>query len=90
LLARRATTLADLDRLLIAVFCTAEDPPRESAGSARRGVTDAELVTLAVAQEILDSTPVQCGRSVKTAASARTSWPPRTRPRAQQSSQPRN
>jgi hypothetical protein len=44
--------LADLDRLLIAVFCTAEDPPPESAGNARRSVTDAELVTLTVAQQM--------------------------------------
>ena len=45
--------LADLDLLLIAVFCTADDLLPEKAGNARRGVTDAEVVTLCVAQAIL-------------------------------------
>jgi len=45
--------LADLDLLLIAVFCTADDllPCRKK--NARRSVTDAEVVTLCVAQAVL-------------------------------------
>jgi len=44
---------ADLDLLLIAVYCTADDllPPRP--GNARRRITDAEVVTLAVAQAMM-------------------------------------
>jgi hypothetical protein len=42
--------LADLDLLLIAVFCTADDLPPEPAKNAGRILTDAEVVTLAVAQ----------------------------------------
>jgi hypothetical protein len=45
--------LADLDLLLIAVFCTADDLLPESVRNIRRSVTDAEVVTLAVAQEML-------------------------------------
>jgi metal-sulfur cluster biosynthetic enzyme len=44
-----ATMLADLDLLLTAVFCTADDLLPEKAKNARRSVTDAEVVTLAVA-----------------------------------------
>lgn len=46
--------LADLDLLLIAVFCTADDllPCRKK--NARRSVTDAEVVTLAVAQAVMN------------------------------------
>lgn len=46
--------LADLDLLLIAVFATADDLLPARAKNARRSVTDAEVVTLAVAQAILD------------------------------------
>src|SRR3954463_6022558 len=45
--------LADLDLLLIAVFCTADDLLPERAENARRSVTDAEVVTLCVAQAIM-------------------------------------
>jgi hypothetical protein len=45
--------LADLDLLLTAVFCTADDLLPGKAGNARRRVTDAEVVTLCVAQAIL-------------------------------------
>src|SRR3954469_21108437 len=45
--------LADLDLLLIAVFCTADDLLPERAGNARRMITDAEVVTLCVAQALL-------------------------------------
>jgi hypothetical protein len=46
--------LADLDLLLTAVFATADDllPRREK--NARRSVTDAEVVTLAVAQAVMN------------------------------------
>jgi hypothetical protein len=46
--------LADLDLLLTAVFCTADDllPARQK--NPRRSVTDAEVVTLAVAQAVMD------------------------------------
>jgi hypothetical protein len=45
--------LADLDLLLIAVFCTADDLLPCRAGNARRRITDAEVVTLCVAQAIM-------------------------------------
>ena len=45
--------LADLDLLLIAVFCTADDLLPEAVKNARRILTDAEVVTLAVAQAIM-------------------------------------
>ena len=41
--------LADLDLLLTAVFCAADDLLPEKAKNARRSVTDAEVVTLATA-----------------------------------------
>jgi hypothetical protein len=46
--------LADLDLLLITVYCAADDLLPTSASNARRRVTDAEIVTLAVAQAVLD------------------------------------
>jgi hypothetical protein len=45
--------LADLDLLLIAVFCTADDLLPKRTENARRSVTDAEVVTLCVAQALL-------------------------------------
>jgi hypothetical protein len=45
--------LADLDLLLIAVFCAADDLLPKKPGNARRIVTDAEVVTLCVAQSIM-------------------------------------
>jgi hypothetical protein len=45
--------LADLELLLIAVFCTADDLLPERARNPRRSVTDAEVVTLCVAQAIM-------------------------------------
>ena len=45
--------LADLDLLLIAVFCAADDLLPERVKNARRSVTDAEVVTLCVAQAIM-------------------------------------
>jgi len=44
---------ADLDLLLIAVFCTADDLLPKPAENAKRILTDAEVVTLAVAQQLL-------------------------------------
>ncbi len=44
---------ADLDLLLTTVFCTADDLLPERAGNARRRITDAEVVTLCVAQAIM-------------------------------------
>ena len=44
---------ADLDTLCIAVYCTADDLLPEQPGNARRRVTDAEVVTLCVAQAIM-------------------------------------
>jgi transposase len=44
---------ADLDALCIAVYCTADDLLPAARANARRIVTDAELVTLAVAQAIM-------------------------------------
>lgn len=44
---------ADLDLLLTTVFCTADDLLPEPSGNARRRITDAEVVTLCVAQAIM-------------------------------------
>jgi len=46
--------LADLDLLLTAVFAAADDLLPERRMNARRSVTDAEVVTLAVAQAVMD------------------------------------
>jgi hypothetical protein len=45
--------LADLDLLLTSVFCTADDLLPEGKKNARRRLTDAEVVTLCVAQSIM-------------------------------------
>ena len=45
--------LADLDLLLLVVYCIADDFLPKRAGNARRRVTDAEIVTLCVAQAIM-------------------------------------
>lgn len=45
--------LADLDLLLTAVFCTADDLLPEKQKNARRSLTDAEVVTLCVAQAVM-------------------------------------
>src|SRR3954451_25489733 len=45
--------LADLDLLLTAVFCTADDLLPEGKKNTRRRLTDAEVVTLCVAQAIM-------------------------------------
>ncbi len=44
---------ADLDLLCTAVYCTADDLLPESVANARRRVTDAEVVALAVAQAVM-------------------------------------
>src|ERR1700678_582956 len=44
---------ADLDLLLIAVYCTADDFLPRRAGNARRKITDTEIVTLCVAQSMM-------------------------------------
>jgi hypothetical protein len=44
---------ADLDLLLTAVYVTADDLLPEKPGNAKRSVTDAEVVTLCVAQAIM-------------------------------------
>jgi Transposase DDE domain len=46
--------IADLDLLLTAVFVTADDLLPESGPNAMRSVTDAEVVTLAVAQAMMN------------------------------------
>ena len=48
--------LADLDLLLIAVFCAADDLLPKARNNAKRMVTDAEVVTLCVAQAIMGIT----------------------------------
>jgi hypothetical protein len=45
--------LADLDLLLTAVFCTADDLLPEGRRNARRSLTDAEVATLCVAQAVM-------------------------------------
>jgi hypothetical protein len=49
-----ATMLADLDLLLTALFATADDLLPEQTKNARRSVTDAEIVTLTVAQAVMN------------------------------------
>jgi len=46
--------LADLDLLLTAVFATADDLLPERRRNVRRSVTDAEVVTLVVAQAVMN------------------------------------
>jgi hypothetical protein len=46
--------LADLDLLLTAVFCTADDLLPEGRKNARRSLTDAEVATLCVAQAVMN------------------------------------
>jgi hypothetical protein len=48
-----ASMLADLDLLLTVVYCIADDFLPERAGNARRRITDAEIVTLCVAQAVM-------------------------------------
>src|SRR5512144_2018301 len=48
-----ASMLADLDLLLIAVFCAADDLLPKRPENARRIVTDAEVVTLCIAQAMM-------------------------------------
>jgi hypothetical protein len=45
--------VADLDLLLISVYCTADDLLPERPGNARRRLSDAEIVTLCVAQTLM-------------------------------------
>ncbi|MGO9955905.1 MAG: IS982 family transposase [Solirubrobacteraceae bacterium] len=45
--------LADLDLLLIVVYCIADDFLPARAGNARRKITDAEIISLCVAQAIM-------------------------------------
>jgi hypothetical protein len=45
--------VADLDLLLIAVYCMADDFLPKRAGNARRRITDAEVITLCIAQAML-------------------------------------
>ena len=59
--------LADLDLLLAAVFCTADDLLPEATKNARRILTDAEVVTLAVAEAIMGIS--SDARFIKTARS---------------------
>jgi len=44
---------ADLDTLCTVIYCTADDLLPETRANARRRITDAELVTLCVAQAIM-------------------------------------
>jgi hypothetical protein len=44
---------ADLDLLLIAVYCTVDDLLPERAANARRRISDAEVVTLCIAQAMM-------------------------------------
>ena len=59
--------LADLDLLLISVYCRCDDLLPRGKGNARRTLTDAEVVTLCVAQAIMGIRSDQ--RFIQTAAS---------------------
>src|SRR3954463_13724950 len=48
-----ATMHADLDLLCISVYCTVDDLLPRRAGNARRRLSDAEIVTLCVAQVLM-------------------------------------
>jgi len=48
--------LADLDLLLLVVYCMTDDFLPKRRGNARRAVTDAEIITLAIAQAIMGVT----------------------------------
>src|ERR1035441_774999 len=50
---RGASMDADLDLLLIAVYCTADDFLPVRPGNARRRISDAEVITLCVAQAMM-------------------------------------
>ena len=50
--------LADLDLLLITVYCAADDTLPRRVGNARRRVSNAEIVTLAVAGPCSTSRPI--------------------------------
>ncbi len=45
---------ADLDLLLTAVYCTVDDLLPAKAANARRRITDQEVITLCIAQVMLD------------------------------------
>ena len=45
---------ADLDLLLIAVYCTVDDLLPCRPANARRRITDPEVITLCIAQAMLD------------------------------------
>ncbi|MGH2831965.1 MAG: IS982 family transposase [Solirubrobacteraceae bacterium] len=47
---------ADLDLLLIAVYCTVDDLLPKRAGNARRRISDAEVITLCIAQAMMGIT----------------------------------
>jgi hypothetical protein len=47
---------ADLDLLCISVYCTADDLLPARPGNGRRSLTDAEIVTLCVAQVMMGIT----------------------------------
>jgi hypothetical protein len=48
---------ADLDLLLIAVYCTVDDLLPVRAANARRRMTDAEVITRCIAQAMLAAAP---------------------------------
>ena len=50
---RRLAMRADLDLLCISVYCTADDLLPARPGNGRRKLTDAEIVTLCVAQVLM-------------------------------------
>ena len=57
---------ADLDLLCISVYCTADDLLPERPRNGRRRLSDAEIVTLCVAQVLMGSRVIGgfCGRRV--------------------------
>ena len=57
---------ADVDPLLIAVFCTADDLLPTRAENAKQVVTDAEVVTLAIAEQLLGITPTSSSAPART------------------------
>jgi hypothetical protein len=72
---------ADLDLLLIAVYCTVDDLLPKRQRNARRRITDAEVITLSLAQAVMGipSDPRFLAVAAKRLAHLFPSLPERTR-----------
>ena len=71
---------ADLDLLCISVYCTADDLLPQRPRNARRKLSDAEIVTLCVAQVLMGipATGASCAQPAASSATCFPSCRPRT------------